>query len=95
MAKVKAIKVGYYNHRRVKVGEVLEMEGVDKDGYYLDVDGKRAKFKLKDKKGEETGKSEERKCKWVENVNHSAGLEVDPFEVAAVLSGKHPGKGKK
>jgi len=95
MAKVKAIKEGgYYNHRRVKLGEVLEMKDVDKDGYYLDEKGKRKKFPKHDRKGNVLGE-EERKCKWVGHVKVAAEkLQIDPKEVAAVLSGKNPGKGK-
>jgi hypothetical protein len=92
MANVRAIKTGYYNHRRVKAGEVFDMKEVDKDGYYLDADGKRAKFKLRDRKGEETKETKERKCAWVENENHRVVIEVNPFEVAQTLSGKFPGK---
>lgn len=74
MAKVKAIKVGYYDHRRIKVGEIFNMAEVDEKGNYLE--GARKGFK----------------CKWVDHVNTKAESVKDPKEVAAVLSGKNPGK---
>lgn len=89
MARVKAIAVGYYNYRRIKVGQVFEMKGVDADGFYLDKAGKKAKFK-----DPRSGEEVERKCKWVANVKTELDLEVDPKEVAAVISGKNPGQKK-
>ena len=76
MAKVKAIAVGYHQHRRVKVGEIFEMKGVDAKGFYLD---------KKDKAGKPI------KCKWVDSVNSKASGKVDPKLVAQTLSGKAPG----
>lgn len=90
MAKVKAISVGYYKHRRVKVGEIIEMKGVDANGFYVDSAGKKKQFSKLAPDGKEVGK-EERKCKWVDHVNTEAEKEIDPKEVAAVISGKNPG----
>lgn len=36
MAKVKAIKMGYYNHRRIKPGDIFNMSEVDEKGCYLE-----------------------------------------------------------
>lgn len=91
MAKVKAIKLGYYNHHRVKPGTVFDMPEVDEHGFYVDEQGKRKKFPKLNRKGEKAGEGE-RKCLWVDHVNTSVGVEVDPKELAAVLSGKNPGK---
>lgn len=93
MAKVKAISVGYYNHRRVKIGETISMKGVDENGYYVDSSGKKKSFVKLDKNGKEVGK-EERRCKWVDNIDTDLDKPVDPKEVAAVLSGKTPGTSK-
>jgi len=90
MAKVKATRLGYYKHRRIKPGTVFEMKEVDDEFFYLDAEGRRKKFPKYDQKGNEKG-SEERKCKWVAHPDSEAGKPLDPKEVAAVLSGKRPG----
>lgn len=96
MAKVKAIAVGYYKHRRVKVGEIFNMKEVDEEGFYVDKSGKRKIFTVQDK--DKDGKvirelsKGERKCRWVSHVNSDLDAPLDPKQVAAVISGKNPGQ---
>lgn len=91
MAKVKAIKEGYYDHRIVRVGEVFDMKEVDKNGFYVDSKGKQLAFG-EDNKPAADGKGKPRKCKWVDHVGSSLDRAPDPKEVAKVLSGKSPGQ---
>lgn len=84
MAQVKAISLGYYDHARVKPGSVFEMKEVDKDGFYIDKDGKKVLGK--------DGKP--KKCGWVDNVKSNVAIAADPKEVAKALSGKFPGQKK-
>lgn len=90
MAKVQAIKKGYYNHARVKPGTEFEMPEVDKDGFYIDDKGKRKLFPKLDREGKKVAE-EERKCRWVGKCGSYAKVKVKPEEVAAVISGKKPG----
>jgi hypothetical protein len=90
MAKVQAVKLGYYNHRRIRPGEEFDMKEIDKDLYYVDEKGKRKKFKKLNREGAVIGE-EERQCRWVIQPGGFAKVKVDPAKVAAVVSGKHPG----
>lgn len=90
MAKVKAIKEGYYDHRLVRAGEILDMKEVDKNGVYVDSKGKPLLFG-EDGKPSADGKGKQRKCKWVDHVGSDLGKAPDPKEVAKVLSGRSPG----
>lgn len=89
MAQVQAIKVGYYGHHRVKPGTVFEMPEVNADLVYVDEDGKPKKFDKVNREGKVLGK-EERKCLWVCKPGQFADSQIQPQQVAAVLSGKNP-----
>jgi hypothetical protein len=70
--KVKAIKVGYYNHRRYKEGEVFEME----DDHYApkDSDGNPKIYAPGTHK-----EGQEMFCSWVEPVHGKPS--VKSFEI--------------
>lgn len=100
MAKVIAVKskngsrwAGYYDHRRIKVGEIFNMKEVNEDGFYLDPEdkaGKKLKMRtVKDKDGKE--KDVPIKCDWVAKVGSVKPKRVDPKAVTAAISGKNPG----
>ena len=96
MARVQAISKGYYNHRKVKPGDEIEMLEVDSEGFYVGEKGKRKLFPKLDREGKpvlKDGKAveEERKCRWVGKIGAFAAVKVDPKQVAATLSGKTPG----
>lgn len=93
MAKVQATKTGYYNHRRIRAGEVFEMSEVDKDCFYVDDKGKPKKFPKFDVAGKLVAE-EERKCRWVIRPGSVKSIKADPKEVAAVISGRMPGVAK-
>jgi hypothetical protein len=104
MAKVQAIAgkagtrwAGYYGHKRIRVGEVLDIPELDKDGFYVDEKGKRVLDPVFDREGKQRldadGKPvfKERKCAWLARVGTPKAKQVDPVELAKVLSGKNPG----
>ncbi len=92
MAKVKATKEGYYEHRIVKVGEVFDMKEVDKDGFYVDAKGAKLLFGEDGKIAAEGVKGKQRKCGWVAARNTPDPKPIDPKAVAAAVSGKNPGQ---
>jgi hypothetical protein len=104
MAKVQAIAgkagtrwAGYYGHRRVKVGEILDIPELDKEGFYVDEKGKRVVEPVLDRNGKQRldndGKPmfREKRCAWLGRVGTPKAKQVDPAELAKVLSGKNPG----
>lgn len=90
MAKVKAIKDGYYHHVYVRAGATFDMKEVDKQGFYVDSKGKQLLFG-EDRKPAADGKGKPKKCGWVDKVDSKVAINPDPKEVAKVLSGKAPG----
>lgn len=88
MAKVKAIKQGYYDHRLIPEGAIFEMKEVDSEGFYLDKAGKKKLFQKVDRNGKEVGEPEPRKCLWVGALKSKLAKAKDPVELARVISGK-------
>lgn len=88
MAKVKAIKQGYYDHRLIPDGAIFEMKEVDAEGFYLDKNGKKKLFQKFDRHGNEVGEPEPRKCLWVGPLKSKLARPKDPVELARVISGK-------
>lgn len=83
MPKVKAIRFGYYNHKKRKEGETFIMKNVDADGFYIDENGK--------KKLSKDGKPI--KCLWVTtDLRAQTVSEKDPDAIARAISGKFAGK---
>lgn len=88
MSKVGSKVAGYYNHRRIMVGEIFNMHEVDAEGYYVDEKGKRLLFV---DKADPKADPQPKKCAWVGKVGSLKSKKIDPKMVAAVLSGKNPG----